>query len=153
MVLLDVLKDVKIETDMILQEYVKHMDARFDRMIDLISKAEGKTEVIKYLRTVLSEADEQEFDGSSTEKNGMMYFSKQNIIIYSVTGSLLIMVCWTLSLVILYCFVRQQRTVRFVPRHVRFSNDTKTETAPKKPMRKNRSIWYEWSDVGEETLV
>lgn len=145
-VTIEVLKDVKFETDLLITEYLRHLDDRFSTMIETVKKIEGRKELISYIRKSLLEEDEKEFSESIEKvrkeeiqdtRDDRIMLNKPDLIIISVTGGCLILIVWGISFLTLYWYMKQRRSVTFVPRSVRFSRLQDSPVSTPNPIKKN----------------
>lgn len=167
-VAIEVLKDVKYETDLLIGEYLRHLDGRFSTMIEMVSKIEGRKELISYIRKALLDVDEQEFSESlekvkkgevkDERKNDLIILNKPDLIIVTVTGGCLIFIVWGISFIGLYWYMKQRRSVKFVPRSVRFTklpdspvSRPRTMKNPAPILKKEEPVYIELNNL--ETLV
>jgi hypothetical protein len=153
------MKDVKYETEMILNEYVRHLDERFETMVSSIKRITGKKDLIQYLRKAL-EADEIEFkDEKPVRKEehhaefNAIVMSKKELIIACGSGGFVILVVWLASFVTLYLFMKQRRSVTLTPRAVRFSKlpDSPRNNQRQPRLQRSERVFFDLNAA--ETLV
>ena len=167
------LKDVKYETEIVLNDYLGHLEDRFDDMIKAIAKIQGKKELVSFLRKAF-EADEQEFankgkelkkdqtkiEGGYRKEDKVIVMLRNELIIGCISGGFMILVVWGVSFACLYQFMKQSRSVTLVPRGVRFSElkespkpqpKLPTQTPPKPILRRNEPTYFELGPI--ETAV
>lgn len=150
-VTIEVLTDVKFETDLLIKEYTRHLDDRFETMIKTVREIKERKELISFIRKSLFETDEKEFSENlekvnaseiKDERDDRIVLMKPDLIIVSVTGGCLILIVWGISFLTLYWYMKQRRSVTFAPRSVRFSKlHDSPFSSPKQAKKKIRHLF------------